>query len=307
MPVVDALTVRGHVSPCKQTHRVALCDVVRVRLARDPGYASSCQHGCRRRKSHAFLLRRTTMTTYQDRDRSPRHVAIIMDGNGRWAQRRGLPRIAGHRAGVAPVRETVQASSEMGIGALTLFAFSSENWQRPSEEVKMLWELFAVVIDDELPALHDDGIRLRFIGDRRGVSLALQDRIHHAEHLTSHNPGLQLCLALNYGGRWDITRAAQKLARQVADGALRPDRITAETVGAAMELADVPDPDLLIRTGGEKRISNFLIWQLAYSELYFTDTLWPNFRRPEYERALAWYGGRERRYGLTGEQIRATA
>jgi undecaprenyl diphosphate synthase len=230
-----------------------------------------------------------------------------MDGNGRWARRRGLPRIAGHRAGIRSVREVVQASGELGIDALTLFAFSSENWRRPPEEVRLLWELIGAVIESELQGLHENGVRLRIIGDRRGLNLALQDRIHRAEHLTADNSGLQLFIALNYGGRWEISAAAQRLARQVAQGALLPEQITAEAFSAEMTRGQVPDVDLLIRTGGEKRLSNFLLWQLAYSELHFTDTLWPNFCVPEYERVLTWFAGRERRYGRTSEQLEATA
>ncbi len=242
-----------------------------------------------------------------DDSQLPRHVAIIMDGNGRWAQRRGRPRAAGHRAGVKPVRELVEASSTLGIDALTLFAFSSENWRRPPEEVSLLWDLIGSVIESELPELHAKGVRLCFIGERRRLSLSVQDRLHYGEHLTSGNSGLQLSIALNYGGHWDITQAARRLAQQVADGALRPDQIGEDALRAELELAGVPPVDLMIRTGGEKRISNFVLWQLAYAELYFTDTLWPSFGVPEYEQALAWFVGRQRRYGQTGEQVEATA
>jgi undecaprenyl diphosphate synthase len=230
-----------------------------------------------------------------------------MDGNGRWARRRGLPRIAGHRAGIRPVREVIQASEELGIGVLTLFAFSSENWRRPPEEVRLLWELIGAVIESELQALHESKVRLRVIGDRRGLNLALQDRIHRAEHLTAGNSDLQLFIAVNYGGRWDITVAAQRLARQVAAGALLPEEVTAETLSAETALGQVADVDLLIRTGGERRVSNFLLWQLAYSELYFSDTLWPDFHQPEYAQALTWFASRERRYGRISEQVEATA
>ena len=238
--------------------------------------------------------------------RMPGHVAIIMDGNGRWARRRGMPRVAGHRAGIRPVREIVEAAATLGTEALTLFAFSSENWRRPPEEVRLLWDLIGAVIESELPTLHDHGVRLRIIGERRRLGLSVQDRLHQAEHITAANTGLELRIALNYGGRWDITQAARRLAERVAHGHLKPHDICEDSLGAELELADLPGVDLMIRTGGEKRISNFVIWQLAYAELYFTDTLWPSFGRLEYERALAWFAGRQRRYGRTGEQVEAS-
>ncbi|MDJ0861874.1 MAG: polyprenyl diphosphate synthase [Gammaproteobacteria bacterium] len=237
--------------------------------------------------------------------RLPRHVAIIMDGNGRWARARGWPRIAGHRAGIQPVRELVEASSELGIQALTLFAFSSENWRRPPEEVRLLWELIGDVIESELPALNESGVRLRIIGERRRLSFSVQNRLHHAEHLTAANGRLELRIALNYGGRWDIAEAARRLAERVAEGCLAAHEIDEDAVDAELALADVPSVDLMIRTGGENRISNFVLWQLAYAELYFTDTLWPSFTRAEYEQALAWFAGRQRRYGQTGDQLEA--
>ncbi len=235
----------------------------------------------------------------------PRHVAIIMDGNGRWARARGWPRIAGHRAGIQPVRELVAASSELGIQALTLFAFSSENWRRPPEEVRLLWELIGDVIEAELPALNESGVRLRIIGERRRLSFSVLNRLHHAEHLTAANGRLELRIALNYGGRWDIAEAARRLAERVAEGCLAAHEIDEDAVDAELALADVPSVDLMIRTGGENRISNFVLWQLAYAELYFTDTLWPSFTRAEYEQALAWFAGRQRRYGQTGDQLEA--
>ncbi|MDJ0872082.1 MAG: polyprenyl diphosphate synthase [Gammaproteobacteria bacterium] len=237
--------------------------------------------------------------------RLPRHVAIIMDGNGRWARARGWPRIAGHRAGIQPVRELVEASSELGIQALTLFAFSSENWRRPPEEVRLLWELIGDVIESELPALNESGVRLRIIGERRRLSFSVQNRLHHAEQLTAANGRLELRIALNYGGRWDIAEAARRLAERVAEGCLAAHEIDEDAVDAELALADVPSVDLMIRTGGENRISNFVLWQLAYAELYFTDTLWPSFTRAEYEQALAWFAGRQRRYGQTGDQLEA--
>ena len=228
-----------------------------------------------------------------------------MDGNGRWARRRGMPRIAGHRAGIRPVREAVEVSARLGIDALTLFAFSSENWRRPQEEVRLLWELIGTVIESELPALDHSGVRVRFIGERRRLHLSAQDRFNHAEHMTAGNTGLQLRIAVNYGGQWDIAQAARRLAQGVAERRLQPHDINEDAIQAQLELADVPPVDLMIRTGGEKRISNFVVWQLAYAELHFTDALWPDFGAAEYEQALEWFAGRQRRYGQTGEQVEA--
>ena len=233
----------------------------------------------------------------------PRHVAIIMDGNGRWAARRRLPRFAGHRAGVETVKGVVRACGEKGIEVLTLFAFSSENWRRPREEVGMLMGLFMTALEQQVKKLHDNNIRLRIIGDRGALSTSLQDRIEEAEALTGRNAGLTLVIAANYGGRWDLSHAARALARAVARGELSPDEITDESLQAHLSLSDLAEPDLFIRTGGEKRVSNFLLWQLAYTELYFTDTLWPDFDRSAFDGALASYATRQRRFGRTGEQI----
>lgn len=233
----------------------------------------------------------------------PRHVAIIMDGNGRWARKRQLPRIAGHRAGVENVRDIVRYSAESGIEALTLFAFSSENWRRPPTEVRLLFELFLLVLEQEVERLDEAGVRLRVIGDRAPFSRKLRAAISQAEERTRRNDNLQLVVAANYGGRWDITEAARDLAACVARGELAPEAITPEMLGERLALADLPEPDLFIRSGGEQRISNYLLWQLAYSELYFTDCLWPDFDIGEFERALRSYGGRQRRFGMTGEQV----
>jgi undecaprenyl diphosphate synthase len=235
--------------------------------------------------------------------RLPRHVAIIMDGNGRWARRRQLPRIAGHRAGVENVRNIVRFCAESGIEVLTLFAFSSENWRRPPAEVQLLFELFLVVLDQEVERLHEAGVRLRIIGDRAPFSAKLQRAIRAAEAHTAGNDRLHLVIAANYGGRWDITEAARAVAAQVARGELAVDDIDADLLGSHLELADLPEPDLFIRSGGEQRISNYLLWQLAYSELYFTDCLWPDFDTAEFVKALDSYGVRERRFGMTGEQV----
>ncbi len=232
----------------------------------------------------------------------PRHVAIIMDGNGRWAAARGLPRPAGHKAGIAPVRMSIEECARRGVQALTLFAFSSENWQRPREEVSSLMGLFLDALDREVAELHANHVVLRFIGDRRTLSVRLQARIAAAEELTRGNEGLRLQVAMSYGGRWDVVQATQRLARRCAEGALRPEEITESTVGAALELGTLPDPDLFIRTGGERRISNFLLWNLAYTELFFSDKLWPQFDVEELNAAFAFFEGRERRFGLAGGQ-----
>jgi undecaprenyl diphosphate synthase len=236
----------------------------------------------------------------------PRHIAIIMDGNGRWAEGRGLPRHAGHKEGVRPVRMCIEECAKRGVGALTLFAFSSENWQRPSIEVTGLMQLFLEAIDREVGDLHKNKVRLRFIGDRHALSVKLQARMAASEELTAANPGLNLQVAVSYGGRWDIVQAARRLAAEVARGALPLDALDEARFGDALALAGLPDPDLFIRTGGDHRISNFLLWNLAYAELHFCDTLWPDFDVPDLEQALRSFAGRERRFGLTGEQLRAS-
>ncbi len=235
----------------------------------------------------------------------PHHVAITMDGNGRWAAARGLTRSTGHEAGLVPVRLCVEECSELGVEALTLFAFSSENWSRPAEEVASLMGLFLSAIDREVDELDRKGVRLRIIGNRQALSVRLQARIASAEQRTAANRGLKLQLAVSYGGRWDIVQAARKLAGECASGRLRPDEIDERRFAGALELADLPDADLLIRTGGERRISNFLLWNLAYAELYFSERLWPDFDRAELTRALQFFAGRERRFGLTGGQLQA--
>ena len=233
----------------------------------------------------------------------PAHVAVIMDGNGRWARQRALPRQAGHRAGVRTARQIVEACAKRGIGTLTLFAFSSENWRRPQREVGALMRLFVEALDREVEELHANGIRLAFIGDRDGLSPALKARMEAAEARTCDNRRLTLVVALAYGGRWDIVSAAQGLAREVAAGRLDPDAIDERAVAERLALAGLPDPDLLIRTGGEHRISNFLLWNLAYSECYFTDRLWPDFDETDLDAALERFRGVERRFGMTSEQV----
>jgi undecaprenyl diphosphate synthase len=237
----------------------------------------------------------------------PRHVAIIMDGNGRWAAARKLPRHAGHKAGISALRACVQTCTARGIGALTVFAFSSENWSRPAEEVSLLMGLFVDALDQEVDELHTNGVRLRFIGDRQRLSVRLQSYLAAAEARTAANQKLSLNIAMSYGGRWDITGAVRELAARCAGGGLRPTDITEEQVAQALALADLPDPDLFVRTGGERRISNFLLWNLAYTELYFTDCLWPDFDAGELDTALAFYAARERRFGRTPDQARSPA
>lgn len=232
----------------------------------------------------------------------PRHVAIIMDGNGRWAEARGLPRHAGHKSGIAPVKMAVETCGKLGIEALTLFAFSSENWRRPDEEVGRLMELFMEALQTEVAQLHGNGVRLKFIGNLKSFSMRLQTRIAQAEDLTRGNLGLKLFVAMGYGGRWDIVQAARALTRRALSGALTADAIDEEAFEAELSLHDVPDPDLFIRTGGEKRISNFLLWQLAYTELYFCDALWPDFSREQFDAALEFFASRERRFGRTAAQ-----
>ncbi len=235
----------------------------------------------------------------------PRHVAVIMDGNGRWAKTRGLPRHAGHRAGVKSVRETVETAAKRGVGYLTLFAFSSENWRRPKTEVSALMSLFLEALQREVDELHRNDVRLRFIGAREELQPDLVQRISAAEERTAGNGGLNLQVAVAYGGRWDIVSAARQLARRVLQGEIGVDEIDADRFGGALSLADVPDPDLLIRTGGEQRISNFLLWNLAYAELYFCSCLWPDFRSARFDEALRFYASRQRRYGCTGDQVGA--
>ena len=233
----------------------------------------------------------------------PRHVAIIMDGNGRWAEQRNKARIMGHRAGVEAVRGVVEYCAKEGVEVLTLFAFSSENWRRPEKEVGLLMELFMTALGREIKRMHKNNVRLRVIGHTEKFSTALQERIKKAEALTEDNTGLTVVIAANYGGRWDITQAAKKLASLVQDGELSVDDITPEKMADNILLSDCPEPDLFIRTGGEKRISNFLLWQLAYTELYFTDTLWPDFKKESLTEAISSFSSRQRRFGQTGKQV----
>jgi len=233
----------------------------------------------------------------------PRHVAIIMDGNGRWAQQRKKPRVFGHKAGVETVRSVVRMCAEKGITALTLFAFSTENWRRPRKEVELLLDLFLTALSREVSELHKNRVRLRVIGDRLGFPAKLRKQIDAAEELTRDNAGLTLTIAANYGGRWDVAQAAQRLAERVGNGTLKVADMTPDLLSGELSLSDLPEPDLFIRTGGEQRISNFLLWQLAYTELYFTETLWPEFHADAFEAALASFAARQRRFGRTGDQV----
>ena len=233
----------------------------------------------------------------------PRHLAVIMDGNGRWAQQRLRPRIIGHRAGARAVNVCIDFCLERGIRALTLFAFSSENWGRPQEEVGALMKLFMGALDREVEELHRRGVRVRFIGERERFSPVIRERMQAAEAQTGANTKLDLVIAASYGGRQDIAQAARTLATEVAAGTLRAEDIDEAAVAARMSLADLPAPDLFIRTGGDHRISNFLLWQLAYTELWFTDLLWPELDHATLQLALDDYAGRERRFGLTSAQV----
>lgn len=233
----------------------------------------------------------------------PRHLAIIMDGNGRWAKQRQRPRTVGHRAGARAVNLCIEFCLNEGIETLTLFAFSSENWQRPKDEVGALLTLFLRALEREVDELHRRGVRLRFIGERERFPDVMRQRMSEAEQQTRANTTLNLCIAAGYGGRNDITQAMRKLATQVAAGNLSADAITPTHINEALCLADLPDPDLFIRTGGDQRISNFLLWQLAYTELWFTPVLWPDIDASLLQQALADFAARERRFGLTSEQI----
>jgi len=235
----------------------------------------------------------------------PRHVAIIMDGNNRWARRRLLPGVAGHKAGVDAVRAVIEVCGDAGVEVLTLFAFSSENWRRPADEVGALMELFLSALRREAKKLHQNGIRLRIIGDRSLFHPELQAAMAEVEALTAHHTRFVLQIAANYGGQWDITQAAQQLALQVQQGSLQPAAITPELLQGCLATGDLPLPDLCIRTGGERRVSNFLLWQIAYAELYFSDLFWPDFKHEAMHAALADFATRQRRFGRTCEQVEA--
>lgn len=233
----------------------------------------------------------------------PRHLAIIMDGNGRWATRRMLPRTAGHMRGVKAVRRVVESCGNAGVKYLTLFAFSSENWRRPTDEVSLLMRLFVQALEKEVVKLEKQGVRLRVIGDLSRFDKKLRDLIYAAEASTAHHDTLHLTIAANYGGRWDVLNATKQLFINRPDLVQQPEQLTEDDFSPYLSMAFAPEPDLFIRTGGEQRISNFLIWQLAYTELYFTDVYWPDFGVNDIKEAFDWYGKRERRFGRTSAQI----
>ncbi|GFO74487.1 undecaprenyl diphosphate synthase [Bathymodiolus platifrons methanotrophic gill symbiont] len=240
-----------------------------------------------------------------DKAHYPKHIAIIMDGNGRWAQKRHLPRIMGHPAGVKAVKRVVKFCAEQEIQVLTLFAFSSENWRRPKEEVSKLMGLFMLTMQKEVKRLNKNNIRLRFIGERTDFAEKIQQKMTESERLTEKNTGLTLVIAANYGGHRDMALAMQSIAQQVKEGKVEPEEIDEAMIGNALSIPDLPDPDLFIRTGGEKRISNFLLWQLAYTEFHFTSKLWPDFDAQTMQDAIDGFLTRERRYGRTSEQVQS--
>lgn len=233
----------------------------------------------------------------------PRHIAIVMDGNGRWAKARKRPRFMGHKRGEKVVHQIVRTCGELNVECLSLFAFSSENWKRPEEEVKSLMGLFMMALDREAKSLARNNVRLQIIGDLTQFSEKLQKKIKKVEALTAKSTGLRLIIAANYGGRWDVVESARQLAIEVKAGTIKAESISEETLTNNLATRDFPDPDLFIRTGGEKRISNFLIWQMAYTELYFTDVLWPDFDADELKKAIKDFSSRQRRFGKTGEQV----
>jgi len=238
-----------------------------------------------------------------DKNRIPKHIAVIMDGNGRWAQQKGEMRIFGHTNGVNSVREALTAAGEIGVEYLTLYAFSTENWNRPKEEIAALMDLLVQSIYNEVDELNKKGVRLRTIGDVDILPSSCQTALKDAIERTKNNNRVTLILALSYSSRWEISKAVQKMANQVIDGKLNPDAINEELISSYLSTADYPDPELLIRTSGENRVSNFLMWQMAYTELYFTETLWPDFKKEHFYKAIQDYQSRERRFGKTSEQI----
>ncbi|WP_434356520.1 isoprenyl transferase [Parasalinivibrio latis] len=250
-------------------------------------------------------MTKQTVDTLLDTTLLPQHIAVIMDGNGRWAKARGKARVFGHKAGVEAVRRTVSAANRLGIKVLTLFAFSSENWRRPEEEVSLLMDLFVTVLTREARRLHKNGVRLKIIGDTSRFSENLRDKIASAEAMTAQNEGMTLNIAANYGGQWDIAQAAKRIAQLIEDGKLVSGAVNESLVEKCLTTAEMPQVDLLIRTSGECRISNFMLWQAAYAEFYFTEQFWPDFDEQSLSDAIAWYVSRERRFGCTGDQIKA--
>ena len=242
--------------------------------------------------------------TSEPHQKIPQHIAIIMDGNGRWAKQRHLPRTAGHKSGVKTLRRIVEHAMVRDIGILTVYAFSSENWNRPQEEVRLLMELFMSSLKEEVKDLHENGVSLRFIGNMEAFPEKLRSAMGDAQSMTVSNSRMILNVAANYGGRWDIVNACRKISAMVEEEGLKISEIDEDLFNGYLSLSDMPPPDLFIRTGGEKRISNYLLWQLAYTELYFTGVLWPDFDTDNFDEALAWYSNRQRRYGRTSDQLR---
>ena len=241
-----------------------------------------------------------------DKTHIPGHIAIIMDGNGRWAKKRNRPRSMGHQAGLKSLRACIEQCAQLGVKTLTVFAFSSENWKRPAGEVSRLMELFLRALNKEAHELHQNDIRIKFIGDKTAFKTAIEQKMEEAEILTRTNTRMLTNIAVNYGGRWDITQAAKSLAIAISEGKIKSDDVDEAAFSQFLALAESPDPDLFIRTGGEMRISNFLLWQSAYTEFYFTATLWPDFGKAELNKAVKAYQSRERRFGMTSEQVKAT-
>ena len=239
-----------------------------------------------------------------DRNNIPKHIAIIMDGNGRWAKQKGAMRIFGHRNAIQAVREAIEGSGELGVNYLTLFSFSTENWSRPKEEVEALMDLLVQTIVAETELMMKNKVRLNAIGDLESLPKSTYDKLVEVMKQTSANTGLTVNLALSYSGQWELTKAAQRIAQKVSEGKLSPGEITQQTLADHLDTAGIPDPELMIRTSGEYRISNFLLWQLAYTELYFTEVLWPDFRKEHLIAAIEDYQKRERRFGKTGEQVK---
>ncbi|MBI5216662.1 MAG: isoprenyl transferase [Ignavibacteriae bacterium] len=246
---------------------------------------------------------RTVQENLKQNGHIPTHIAVIMDGNGRWAKQRGLPRIAGHSEGVESVRDTVEACGQLGVKYLTLYAFSTENWKRPKDEVSMLMRLLMRALRDETDKLHRNNVRVHTIGETQSLPKEVQDELYDAIERTKHNTGLNLFLALSYSGRWDLVGAVRKIAEDAKQGTILPEQISEKFIEQYLSTKGVPDPDLLIRTSGELRISNFLLWQLAYSEIYISQCYWPQFRREELYEAIRNYQSRERRFGMVSEQL----
>jgi undecaprenyl diphosphate synthase len=245
----------------------------------------------------------TDLKSLIDKNKIPSHIAIIMDGNGRWAKQRGSFRIFGHQNAITSVRDSTESCAELGVQYLTLYAFSTENWSRPKEEVTALMELLVATIQGEISTLKKNNVRLQVIGDFESLPVHCQESLQAGISETSVNTGLVLTLALSYSGRWDITRAAKRIAEAVAAGTLSPDQINEQTIKSFLSTASIPDPELMIRTSGELRLSNFLLWELAYAELYITETLWPDFKKEDLYKAVLDYQKRERRFGKTSEQL----